>query len=82
MSRAVVGEEDTGSVHLIPALHRLAGETVKEKSSPTKWAQNKKEWGRQSWRVIRRMFESKGVVACAKQRGTLRFLSWEFTWCY
>lgn len=33
MSDTMPGEED-----VIPALHRLAGETVKEKSLPTNWA--------------------------------------------
>lgn len=51
MSGAMLGGEDTGRVHLIPALHRLAGEIVKEKSSSIKWAQgplwaqNKKQLG-------------------------------------
>lgn len=39
MSDAMPGGEDAGRGHFIPALHRLARETVKEKGSPTRWAQ-------------------------------------------
>ena len=78
MSDAIPGGEDTGRVHLIPALYRLAGETVKEKGRD-RWyqgslgAQKKKGCGKQPWRVTCRVFESQGSSMCKCRGEPLNF---------
>lgn len=68
MSDPMLGGED-----MIPALHRLAGEIVKEKSSHqsgtgSSRVQKKKGWGRQPWKVMCSVFESQGRAYAKVER--------------